>query len=57
MFWIFNNISLDQIKWWIKLYKILNSENTYEILEYIQEQIKMESYMQISETLKKIYQN
>lgn len=51
----FNNISLDQIKWWIKLYKILNSENTYEILEYIQEQIKMESYMQISETLKKAY--
>ena len=51
----FNNIQLAQIKWWIKLYKILNSENTYEILEYIQEQIKMESYMQISETLKKAY--
>lgn len=51
----FNNISLDQIKWWIEFYKktnIQNSENTYEILKYIQDRFKKESDRQIGETWK-----
>ena len=51
----FNNISLDQIKLWIEDYRVFNlqnSENTYEILKYIQDCFKKESDRQIGETWK-----